>query len=289
MKICILIGCHKDFDFVNRIISKLRHKDVDIWLNIDKKAPLKEDDFKDCFIVKKRFDVKWGHISIIDSTINALDEIINSKIKYDRIILISGQDYPIKPVKEIFSFFAKKENRKKEFVSFEKISRDGWDLTYRYEKYHFNSKFLKVIAKFLPRKKFLKGYTPYAGSAWVNITLSAAKYVVEKYTKDKFHEHFKYSSAIDEIVIQTILMSDDSPFKSSVVNNCKRYIDWSDHRKGLNKGNPNILTIKDYDSLINSDALFARKFDPKVDSAILDKLDEYMEKYYEKNINSNRR
>lgn len=288
MKICILIGCHKDFDFVNRIISKLRHKDVDIWLNIDKKAPLKENDFEDCFIVKKRFDIKWGDISQIDATINALKEITNSKVKYDRIIYISGQDYPIKPIEEIIVFFNKKENRKKEFVGCADASKNGWDISYRWEKYNCNHIFLKIVTRLLPKKKFIPGYKPYAGATWFNLTHNAAAYIVEKYENDKFHEHFKTSICIDEVVIPTILMHDDSKFKKNIVQDIKRYIDWSDHGSGLNKGNPNILKLEDYDKIIASDALFARKFDPKVDSEILDKLDEYMEKYYEKNISSNR-
>ena len=287
MKLCVLIGCHKDFDFVKRIISKLKHKDVDIWLNIDAKANINNIDFEACHLVKKRFDVKWGDISQIDTTINALKEITKHK-EYDRIIFISGQDYPVKPIEEIIKFFNKKENKNKEFISYKDASKNGWDVSYRWERYNSKYKVIKLLSRVLPKKKFIPGYQPYAGATWFNITGQCAKYIVHKYEEDNFHEHFKTSICIDEVIIPTILMNENSPFKNKIENNIFRYIDWGDHIKGLNNGNPNILKIDDYKKIIESGAFFARKFDPKVDSKIINKLDKYMEKYNEENTNSNR-
>lgn len=287
MKICILMQAHKDLDFVRRIINKLKHKSVDIWVSFDKKVDFNPKDFKDCHLVKNRVDVKWGDISQSDATINSLKEIVSSKIKYDRIIFISGQDYPIKPIEEIIKFFSLKENKDKEFINCTKVEKDGWDLTGRYSYFHFKNRYLTGLMKLVMNRKFIKDYIPYGGSTWFNITKEAAEYIVKKYEEDNFHNYFKYSRCIDELVIQSIIMYKDSPFKDKVVCNYKRYVDWSDHNKGLNNGNPNILTIKDYDKIIASDAFFARKFDPKVDSEILDKLDNYLENYNEKNISSN--
>ena len=63
----------------------------------------------------------------------------------------------------------------------------------------------------------------------------------------------------------TILLN--SPFKHEIVNDNKRYIDFDD-------SHPTILTAKDYEKLKRSGKLFARKFEPKVDKEILDKLDD---------------
>ena len=54
-------------------------------------------------------------------------------------------------------------------------------------------------------------------------------------------------------------------------HSCLRSIDWK-------RGNPYIYRLEDFESLIHSEFLFARKFDQNVDKNIVDKLKEYLEK-----------
>ena len=44
-----------------------------------------------------------------------------------------------------------------------------------------------------------------------------------------------------------------------------RYIDWD-------RGNPYVFRIDDYDALMKSDCMFARKFDEKIDKEIIEKI-----------------
>lgn len=53
---------------------------------------------------------------------------------------------------------------------------------------------------------------------------------------------------------------------------CLRYIDWT-------RGNPYVWKIEDYNRLINSDYLFARKFDEKISKNIIDKIYNTLNKY----------
>jgi trimethylamine:corrinoid methyltransferase-like protein len=83
----------------------------------------------------------------------------------------------------------------------------------------------------------------------------------------KISRFAKYTWAPDEYLIPTLIMN--SPFKDSVIADNYRYLDWS---KG--GANPKILTAADFESLKKTDKLLARKFDIKVDTSILDMLDE---------------
>lgn len=82
---------------------------------------------------------------------------------------------------------------------------------------------------------------------------------------------FKYTLNADEIFIQTLLIN--SPFKCKIYqpqeyNSGKmnqRQIDWK-------RGKPYTYTIDDYDFLVKSPLLFARKFDCKKDVEIIDKI-----------------
>lgn len=77
----------------------------------------------------------------------------------------------------------------------------------------------------------------------------------------------KFCWGTDEFVIATMIMN--SPFKDQVVNDNLRYIDWSE-----GNANPKILGLEDFDPILSSNMLFARKFDEHHDREILDKLDQ---------------
>jgi hypothetical protein len=69
----------------------------------------------------------------------------------------------------------------------------------------------------------------------------------------------------DELFFQSVLLS--SEHAGSIVNQNLRYIDWQATPA------PKVLTAADLPALLSSDALFARKFDTEVDTAVLDALD----------------
>ena len=105
----------------------------------------------------------------------------------------------------------------------------------------------------------------------MDATLEAALYVVETVEKNKeYANFFKYSWGCDEFVFQTILMN--SHFKNNVVSNHYRYIDWS-----AGGQHPKLLDANDFEKMVNSDNLFARKFKTSHDSKILDLLDGYIQ------------
>ncbi len=93
-------------------------------------------------------------------------------------------------------------------------------------------------------------------------------YILEYVSKNpELKRFYKYSWAPDEMFFQTILMN--SSLKSDIINDNKRYIDWEKKNVPL----PAILTEKDFDKILMSDKLFARKFDINIDKKILDLID----------------
>jgi len=83
----------------------------------------------------------------------------------------------------------------------------------------------------------------------------------------QFKKQFEYTSCSDEHFFQMIVMN--SHFKNDVINNNLRYTDWSG-----GGSSPKTLTIKDYDNLIKSDRLYARKFNLDEDENIIKMLKE---------------
>ena len=138
--------------------------------------------------------------------------------------------------------------------------------------YRFRGRYIiqRILQKIMPKRNFPSYTKVYGGprSSWWTLSSDCAKYVIEVLNTNKRLVRFaKYTWAPDEFLIPTIIMN--SKFKDKVILDSGRYIDWSQ-----GGWNPKILTIDDYEALIKSDKLYARKFDINVDTEILDKLDE---------------
>ena len=108
-------------------------------------------------------------------------------------------------------------------------------------------------------------HNPYElcfGSSWFSITDEFAFYILEHW--DYLLNNFKHTFAPDEIYVQTLCYN--SKFKDRLYMDnmdddyraSQRYIDWK-------RGNPYTFTINDYEELMNSGCLFARKFDIKTE------------------------
>ncbi len=88
-----------------------------------------------------------------------------------------------------------------------------------------------------------------------------------KENKSKLIDFFKLSFIPDESLIHTILMN--SPYKENLINDNLRHYVWK-----RDVGSPNVLEEKDFESILASGKLFARKFDIEQDRMIIEKLQE---------------
>lgn len=282
-----LIIAHNNFEILEKTLKILDDEKNDFFIHIDKKV--KNFDFeklknivkKSKIIFTERIDVKWGHSSQIDCELLLLKSAIKSSYSYYH--LISGVDMPIKSKGEIYNFFEK--NIGKEFIHF-KDKKYNIDLNKRFEVYHFfpycsRSKFKYIIGIIeiisITLQQILKinrikdrSIEFQKGANWFSITSDFAKYVLSK--EKWIMNTFKYSSCCDEIFLQTLLIN--SRFKESLYNknfddnhitSIKRYIDWK-------RGTPYTFRKEDFYDLINSGALFARKFDLNIDRVIVDMI-----------------
>ena len=268
--IAIIINVHKNKEQVQRLINRLKHKEIDIYVHVDKKFNI--DKLDNAKILDTRYNIKWGDNSIINCIISSLKEIHNKK--YTHYILISGQDYPLVSSNKIVDFLSK--NKDKEFIDFVKIgkNKNEWNISNRYSYYRFKNRILDSISrKIWNRREILKDCPHYGGSLWWILTNECIEYIISSYPK--IAKKLKYTSCADEVIFQTLICN--SKFKDNIINNNYRYIDWSDHINGLNDGNPNTLTKKDYSKIIKSNKFFARKFDLNIDKKIFDMLDNYID------------
>lgn len=213
-----------------------------------------------------------------------LREALSSNFDYCH--LLSGMDLPLHNMGYIDDFF--NQHQGKEFVHFtesgENISPQTirrlsiWyplqDLLGRYAG-PFNRIF-SLVEPALGINRLKKCTVSIGkGAQWFSITRNFAEYVVNVWPR---YEHmFSQTHCPDEIFLQTILLN--SPYVENIYHPqpdddykaIMRLIDWR-------RGNPYVFREEDFDNLISSTMLFARKFDQRVDESIISKLTSYLMK-----------
>lgn len=263
--IAIMIIAHKNEDQINRLIKHLS-KDFDIYVHIDVRSSLSINKLKNVYVYKK-YKAYWGSFNLIMVTIHLLEKAFNRG--YERYILISGQDLPIKTNREIKLLFL---NNNSEYLDIEKIpTQRGWPNMNRLTKYypnHSNGKiYNKEILGLKPRKL---DYEFYGGSQWTNYTHNCVKRILEYLENNrKYINRFMWTLCADEIFFQTII---NQLSGLEITNDCLRYINWIDGPES-----PRILRKVDYARIVQSGAIFARKFDDKVDKKIIEMIYEKIE------------
>lgn len=278
-----LVIAHNNLKILRMLIDLLDYKDNDIYIHIDKKSNINIKDInvenrKSKIKIYKEIDVKWADFSQIETEMFLLKKA-SIEVKYKYYHLISGVDLPLKSQKYIHDFFLK--NAGKEFIHFsgEKVNQKTKN---RVEYKHMFTKYASfkknwLLQKFdtvivyvqkVMRKRNKISNIQY-GSNWFSITDDLARYVLEK--EKWIQENFKHSSFGDELFLQTIV--NNSSFKENLYtskfngdnHSNMRLIDWK-------RGTPYTYRIEDYNLLMDSEYLWARKFDEKVDIRIVEKI-----------------
>ncbi|MEH7526665.1 beta-1,6-N-acetylglucosaminyltransferase [Bacillus sp. JJ1503] len=287
-----LIVAHNNFDLLQKLIQLLDDTRNDIYLHVDKKVSnfdsrmlkVKHSNLR----IYQEIKVNWGGASQVKCELFLLSEAIKEYHQYYH--LISGVDLPLKTQDEIHAFF--NENQGKEFVHFDSCKVTQSEIN-RVKYYHFLQEFCTniknntlnkivkaikhlsiFVQKILCINRYKGNFQIQKGSNWFSITNDLAVYVVSK--KSWIQNFIRFTVSSDEIFLQTLVAN--SSFKNKLYNNkfdndyraCMRYIDWK-------RGNPYIFQSNDFDELINSSYLFARKFNPNIDAEIINKIYEHLE------------
>ncbi len=222
---------------------------------------------------------RWGDFGHVEASLKGIRRIVESRIPCERVVLLTGQDYPITSTAAIRDFFAAHPDR--EFMEHFPLPRAEWDRggMPRLENWHFwwGDRHVELsvdalptsVGRLLPRRRpFPSGLRPHGGGGYWSLTRRAVEHVHEFLRQDPgYTRFFKRVYIPDEIFFQTILLN--SPLRQCVVSDDLRYTVWRDGARS-----PAVLGVADLADLRASPALFARKFDTGVDARVLDLIDE---------------
>lgn len=245
--------------------------------------------------------------SLPASYLAALEQAHELGIHFDWVINLTGQCYPVRPLREFVSLLERAQVDA--FIDhrqvFDEQGRGGgiWPYEEAHGRYHYQyhwrltrralpwvwGKVLRALL-IVPHKiqPWVRIDTSYAlqiglrdrssivspafplfgGSYYMTLSRRAADYLRE-FTRShpQIRAHFSRMNVPSEVYAHTILANNPELALSGKQH---LFIDVAHNKRGL----PCTLEVNDLDRIAASGAFFARKFDPAIDSAVLDRLDQ---------------
>jgi len=274
MKHAYLIIVHHEFDVLQRLVSVLDDKRNDIYIHFDKKIedlPVVETKKANLLILKKRIDVRWGDVSQIEAEYRLFESSFEGG-PYSYYHLLSGVDMPLKSQDEIHTFFDRHQG--KEFIGFDQ-QIDSKEIDRKVRRYHLFPRFfrsetglLDVIRRMIRfvalRLQCIFGIKRHTsidfkkGTSWISVTHDFIGFLLPKFEEVK--KMYTNSFCADEIFLHTLCWN--SSFRANLYDagnetrGSMRLINWNNNRLVEWKD-------EDYDILMQSNAMFARKFSYK--------------------------
>jgi hypothetical protein len=288
-----LILAHADLAHLQRLVAALPADSIKV-VHLDAKCRerLSLTHLPNAVALEERIPVYWGDFSIIEATLRLLDAVLKFQ-RVERIILLSGNCYPIKADSEILAYFnaRKGENLVKMF----KIDHATPLYEKKLSRFHIGeSTISKAIHSDLPGMNYLLSRAitraatlwprdwrrdfaplqPYFGSQWWAFTRACSEYVVDQARSNAKLRHFEYCFAPDEMYFHTIVGNSPHAGHANIVPFVARG-NW--RVANLHIINPVSLRyayrLHDLSEIQQSDKLFVRKVNSTQSGALLDLID----------------
>jgi hypothetical protein len=232
----------------------------------------------------QRVRVAWGGFSIVEATLKFLRLSRDSPEEFSRFLLLTGSDYPIKSSAEI-------NEKLKGRTEFLRVDR-------RLDTPHaaLHAEFVRRWYVELPwgggpkqmtwskSRKLYDRFPLYHGSQMWSLTRPCIDFILDFVDRNPRYVRFmRHCKCPDEIFFHSIIKA--SPFADRISHDFEKcedvdeysrsnehgchYIDWNAKSVAL----PKVLVAEDFQRLVNSKALFARKFRARPSQSLLDRID----------------
>ncbi|HEV2647169.1 MAG TPA: beta-1,6-N-acetylglucosaminyltransferase [Acidobacteriaceae bacterium] len=298
-RVAFLILAHNEPQLLSRLLRKLVADWCHCFVHIDRKVDIKQ--FQDLSSVphvtflpmEQRLAVYWCGYSVTAAMLNLMRYAKTSAFQPTRFVLLSGVDYPIKPLNLIRTVVS----QNKEYIQIDRQIQPRGDSSFDRclnRRFLGNNRFLnpRTAPQWIDRitrgierrmaRSHPEGLKIYYGAQWWTLTdhgieavLSFVKsnpVVVRWFTGTKvpdehmIHSIIKASSRSSQVAFDAT-RTDEPPF--GINRHALHYIDWTTANPHL----PKTLELEDLNPLLESDALFARKMSSSRSVKLLDALD----------------
>jgi hypothetical protein len=296
--VAYVVVSYRNPDQVLRLVSALREgPGAEVLVRHNQRTsilPRAAVEERGAHVLDDGIDIDWGEFSYVRVLLAALEWSLD-RLDPDWIVVLSGQDYPLRPLAEVEAGLA--ESGKDAFLAaaweLPTAERPGapeeqFFLRYAYRHFAVPHWMPRAPGAFRPliytrempqglgkrlgvrraRLPFGPGRRCFVSADWLTLSARAARVVTETARRDRaLMRHYRRSIVPSESLFATILMNDPG---LDVAGDGRRFLSFP--KPGA--PHPDVLTSADLDRLLDSGMDFARKFDTEVDAEVLDALDE---------------
>lgn len=275
MRLVYILLAHQLPEQLIRLVDRLEGPDVHVLIHLDRNMSDHEVRLAHQGLAARanveflpRHRCAWGAFSLVEATLEGLRRC--EALSYDYAVLLSGQDYPIKSRAQIDAHLdglAGTSIIHHEPFPMEFWVDGGW---HRIQQFHalgrprWMQEGVRVLNALRLPHRFPRGKSPYGGAQFWALSQAAVRHVLDFIDANpKFVRFYRYTFVPDEMFFQSIVgnAGDAIATESDQVS----FLEWD--RPGM------ILTSDDFSTLTDDPHLFARKFDSRVDSVVLDRID----------------
>ena len=284
MKQAYLITAYKDAASLVELAQMLAQSGY-VYVHVDKKSRTITDEhieklnhIPECVAVRK-YDIKWGGFNHVRALLElVLMALANQDVSY--VHLLTGEDYPIVPLEELDRRFSDSDRIYMSYIKPEDLP-ETVSVRYRYYNWfqdrNVKNKVLWMLQYFTVQLQkvcgvFRQGIGEfnriYKGLVYISMPKDAAAYVIEYVAgHEEFWNDLYRCQVPEEFFFQTLFMN-SSKWSQRVVDRELRYMDWS---RG-DGASPSYLITEDYEKVMKSGCVFARKFHPETSRELRDRI-----------------
>ena len=272
-KIAFLISAYTEPDSLRSMIRALnRMLDADFFVHIDRKVNIEPfytglRDLPNVTFVEKRIRVYWGGYSQVEMQMALIEEMLQRNVRYLRVINLTGTDYPIVSGETLYDKLSKTQVEYICGFDVNSERRTGKKrMVYKYSRFYLmdTPRVIRAMIKrlCLPRFYYRNFEMPmYYGSEYWALTYNCLKELYKAYGENKpLQRLLRYSFVPSEAWIHTVF------FNSDWRKNALQQQEDSDDLINLSPityfkytDSIQILDENDYDDIVSSGRLFARK------------------------------
>lgn len=286
-----LILAHACPDQLHKLLTLLDDPRNDIYVHIDAKAAFGPEALADVcrhsalHFIEPRIRVSWGGVNMMRATLALLKAATPGQYGYYH--LLSGMDLPIRSQDVIHTFFDANPDR--EFLKLwpvepKRAARFQYYIPFPEGKPSLLTNLLNNLVKGILMALHIRINRDVEfrmASQWFSITDAFARYVISQ--EAWLERVFRHTTSCDEVFMPTILWN--SPFRDRLYDNTVhiereqstdtehlgnlRFIDWT---RGESVRHPWVFREDDWDLLMSVPYFWARKFDERVDPAIIERI-----------------
>ncbi len=275
----ILITAYRDIPMLEKLVDYF-DSNFEVFIHVDKlcRESLAILENKEHLHLFRTYDVEWGDYKHLLAIILLMKEAYrHTDLEYFH--LITGSDYPCMPLAQFKSFC--EEHRSDNYLEHFPLPHADWGAEGGLNRIQYwwlgpnstRSKGAWVTRKLinLQRRLGIKrsfNYFDgnlYGGGTYWSVSREAVGFALDFMDKHPdYLRRFRHTSIAEEICLPTLWCNSGLP----IINNYMRYIDW-----GSDGANPQVLTEKDYNNIVSSSSLFARKMESGTSDKLIELLD----------------